>query len=170
MYTIVVSYTRNYHLYEIVWETSGHRSNYPPQPFHRLTPQGENISCKRCPESLLSSEKGKTPKHLPLHQPRGLASPPLPETPTGRVWTRYTAPTGGSKLFRKKTVTSSLCAITTNSTIPHLTLSLLKANRDFPHNCQLCLQDVGGSPSVGKATDEKDARGYTGEFLPTTQQ
>ena len=26
-----------------------------------------------------------------------------------------------------------------------VTLSLLKANRDFPHNCQLCLQDVGGS-------------------------
>ena len=51
-----------------------------------------------------------------------------------------------------------------------VTLSLLKANRDFPHNCQLCLQDVGGSPSVGKATDEKDARGYTGEILPTTQQ
>ena len=48
--------------------------------------------------------------------------------------------------------------------------ALLKANRDFPHNCQLCLQDVGGSPSVGKATDEKDARGYTGEILPTTQQ
>ena len=51
-----------------------------------------------------------------------------------------------------------------------VTLSLLKANRDFPHNCQLCLQDVGGSPSVGKATDEKDARGYTGEILPSTQQ
>ena len=49
-----------------------------------------------------------------------------------------------------------------------VTLSLLKANRDYPHNCQLCLQDVGGSPSVGKATDEKDARGYTGEFSPTT--
>ena len=82
-----------------------------PLSHSTLTPQGKNISCKRCPASLLSSEKGKTPKHLPLHQPGGLASPPLPETPTGRVWTRYTAPTGGSKLSRKKTVTSSLCHI-----------------------------------------------------------
>ena len=40
-----------------------------------------------------------------------------------------------------------------------------------PSTCNvLCLQDVGGSPSVGKATDEKDARGYTGEILPTAQQ
>ena len=108
MCTIVVSYTRNDHLYEFFWETSGDVE----LPSHStLTPQGKNISCKRCPASLLSSEKGKTPKHLPLHQPGGLASPPLPETPTGRVWTRYTAPTGGSKLSKKKTVTSSLCHI-----------------------------------------------------------
>ena len=97
-------------------------SNYSPQSFHPH-PTRRNISCKRCPASLLSSEKGKTPKHLPLHQPRGLALPPLPETPTGRVWTRYTAaPTGGSKLSRKKTVTSSLCAITTNSIIFQLAM------------------------------------------------
>ena len=140
-----------------------------PLSHSTLTPQGKNISCKRCPASLLSSEKGKTPKHLPLHQPRGLASPPLPETPTGRVWTRYTAPTGGSKLFGNQFVVCDHNEFNNPSTCK-VTLSLLKANRDFPHNCQLCLQDVGGSPSVGKATDEKDARGYTGEILPTTQQ
>ena len=145
MYTIVVSYTRNDHLYEIFWETSGHvelpPSVIPPSPHKEKIYHASAVQ-------RLSSQAKKTPKHLPLHQPRGLASPPLPETPTGSVWTRYTAPSGGSKLSRKKTVTSSLCKVT---------LSLLKANRDFPHNCQLCLQDVGGSPSVGKATDEKDA-------------
>ena len=125
--------------------------------------------------------KGKTPKHLPLHQPRGLASPPLPETPTGRVWTRYTAPTGGSKhcpdgrlkIVQKKDGNQFVVCDHNEFNNPStckVTLSLLKANRDFPHNCQLCLQDVGGSPSVGKATDEKDSRGYTGEILPTTQQ
>ena len=115
--------------------------------------------------------KGKTPKHLPLHQPRGLASPPLPETPTGRVWTR--CPDGRLKIVQKKNGNQFVVCDHNEFNNPStckLTLSLLKANRDFPHNCQLCLQDVGGSPSVGKATDEKDARGYTGEFLPTTQQ
>ena len=114
MYTIVVSYTRNDHLYEFFWETSGHvelpPSVIPPSPHKEKIYHASAVQ-------RLSSQAKKTPKHLPLHQPRGLASPPLPETPTGRVRTRYTAPTGGSKLFRKKTVTSSLCAIGHNELV-----------------------------------------------------
>ncbi|CAN0387018.1 unnamed protein product, partial [Pylaiella littoralis] len=39
---------------------------------------------------------------------------------------------------------------------------MLLASKDHPHGCQLCLCDVGGYPSIGIPTDEKDDRGYTG--------
>ncbi|CAM9654451.1 unnamed protein product [Pylaiella littoralis] len=42
-----------------------------------------------------------------------------------------------------------------------VTLSMLLASKDHPHGCQLCLCDVGGYPSIGIPTDEKDDRGYT---------
>ena len=114
MYTIVVSYTRNDHLYENFWETLGHvelppsvippshqtRTKYVMQALSSVAP----LKRKRQDSEVPSSSSTKRPG-------RGLASPPLPETPTGRVWTRYTAPTGGSKLSKKKTVTSSLCHI-----------------------------------------------------------
>ncbi|CAN0087974.1 unnamed protein product, partial [Pylaiella littoralis] len=38
---------------------------------------------------------------------------------------------------------------------------MLLASKDHPHGCQLCLCDVGGYPSIGIPTDEKDDRGYT---------
>ncbi|CAN0398343.1 unnamed protein product, partial [Pylaiella littoralis] len=41
------------------------------------------------------------------------------------------------------------------------TLSMLLASKDHPHGCQLCVCDVGGYPSIGIPTDEKDDRGYT---------
>ena len=85
-------------------------SNYPPQSFHPHPTRKKYLMEALSSVSPLK-RKRKTPKHLPLHQPGGMASPPLPETPSGRVWTRYTAPTGGSKLSKKKTVTSSLCHI-----------------------------------------------------------
>ncbi|CAN0443469.1 unnamed protein product, partial [Pylaiella littoralis] len=37
-----------------------------------------------------------------------------------------------------------------------VTLSMLLASKDHPHGCQLCLCDVGGYPSIGIPTDEKD--------------
>ncbi|CAN0324626.1 unnamed protein product [Pylaiella littoralis] len=43
-----------------------------------------------------------------------------------------------------------------------VTLSMLLASKDHPHACQLCLCDVGGYPSIGIPTEEKDDRGYTG--------
>lgn len=46
-----------------------------------------------------------------------------------------------------------------------VTLSMLNPSKDHPHACQLCLQDVGGTPSIGNHTEEKDARGYTGESV-----
>ncbi|CAM9541652.1 unnamed protein product [Pylaiella littoralis] len=33
---------------------------------------------------------------------------------------------------------------------------MLLASKDHPHGCQLCLCDVGGYPSIGIPTDEKD--------------
>lgn len=44
-----------------------------------------------------------------------------------------------------------------------VTLSILLASKDHPHRCQLCLSDVGGYPSIGIPTGEKDDRGYTGK-------
>ncbi|CAM9460729.1 unnamed protein product [Pylaiella littoralis] len=38
---------------------------------------------------------------------------------------------------------------------------MLLASKDHPHACQLCLCDVGGYPSIGIPTEEKDDRGYT---------
>ncbi|CAM9888249.1 unnamed protein product, partial [Hapterophycus canaliculatus] len=36
-----------------------------------------------------------------------------------------------------------------DNSICKVTLSMLKPSKDHPHYCQLCLQDVGGSPSIG---------------------
>ncbi|CAN0205322.1 unnamed protein product, partial [Ectocarpus sp. 4 AP-2014] len=37
-----------------------------------------------------------------------------------------------------------------------VSLSLLKASKDHPHLCTLCLQDVGGKPSLGTSTGKTD--------------
>eukprot|EP00904_Undaria_pinnatifida_P008879 jgi/Undpi1/5120/HiC_scaffold_19.g08472.m1 len=41
-----------------------------------------------------------------------------------------------------------------------VTCSFLAPSKDHPHNCHICLQDVGGKPSIGIPTDEVDDRGY----------
>ena len=45
------------------------------------------------------------------------------------------------------------------------TLSMLKPSKDHLHHCSLCLQDVGGKPSLGCQTGEMDSRGYAGKKL-----
>ena len=147
------------------------RCRTTPLSHSTLTPQGENISCKRCPASLLSSEKDSEASSSSSTKRPGIAT--TPGNPDWPCLDTVHCPDGRLKTVQKKDGNQFVVCDHNEFNNPStckVTLSLLKANRDFPHNCQLCLQDVGGSPSVGKATDEKDARGYTGEILPTTQQ
>ena len=44
-----------------------------------------------------------------------------------------------------------------------VTTILLQRSSDHPKFCLACNSPVGGTPTLGEPTDEKDERGYTGE-------
>ena len=44
-----------------------------------------------------------------------------------------------------------------------VTTTLLQRSTDHPKFCLVCNSPVGGTPTLGEPTDEKDDRGYTGE-------
>ena len=52
-----------------------------------------------------------------------------------------------------------------NKSSCQVTTTILQASDDHPKFCQLCDRAVGGTPTLGEPTDEKDDRGYTGEFF-----
>ena len=44
-----------------------------------------------------------------------------------------------------------------------VTTTLLQPSTDHPKFCLVCISPVGGTPTLGEPTQEKDQRGYTGE-------
>ena len=44
-----------------------------------------------------------------------------------------------------------------------VTTTLLQQSTDHPKFCLVCISPVGGTPTLGEPTQEKDQRGYTGE-------
>jgi len=45
-----------------------------------------------------------------------------------------------------------------------VTTTILQPSKDNPKHCLVCNTPVGGSPTLGEPTEEKDDRGYTGKF------
>ena len=145
-------------------------SNYPPQSFHPHPTRKIYIMQALSSVSPLKRKRqdSEASSSTTTRRPGIATTPGNPDWP---CLDTVHCPDGRLKIVQKKDGNQFVVCDHNQFNNPStckVTLSLLKANRDYPHNCQLCLQDVGGSPSVGKATDEKDARGYTGEFSPTT--